>query len=46
MFNGIFRTFFYPDIDLFACRINKQLENYIPWFPDPYALTSDALIKI
>ena len=35
-------TFFCPDIDLFASRINKQLENYISWFPDPYALTSDA----
>ena len=35
-------TFFCPDIDLFASRINKQLENYISWLPDPNALTSDA----
>lgn len=25
--------FFYPDIDLFASRLNRQLENYISWFP-------------
>lgn len=34
--------FFYPDIDLFASRLNRQLENYISWFPDPQAITSDA----
>ena len=33
---------FYPDIELFASRINEQLKNNISWFPDPYALTSDA----
>ena len=31
-----------PDIDLFEPRLNKQLDNYISWFPDPNALTSDA----
>lgn len=34
--------FFYPDMDLFASRLNRQLENYISWFPDPFAFTSDA----
>lgn len=34
--------FFYPDIDLFASRLNRQLEKYISWFPDPQAITSDA----
>lgn len=29
-------------MDLFACRLNRQLENHISWFPDPFAFTSDA----
>lgn len=42
VFNEICNTFFYPDIDLFASRLNRQLEKYISWFPDPQAITSDA----
>lgn len=42
VFNEICNTFFYPDIDLFASRLNRQLENYISWFPDPQAIKSDA----
>ena len=31
-----------PDIDLFASRINKQLDCYASWRPDPNALFVDA----
>jgi hypothetical protein len=33
---------FYPGVDLFASRLNKQLDKYVSWFPDPKAVTSDA----
>lgn len=33
---------FYPDIDLFASRLNKQIYKYVSWFLDPMAVTSDA----
>ena len=33
-----------PDIDLFATRINKQIEQFISWKPDPDALFVDALL--
>jgi len=36
--NNIFRHFeFYPNIDLFASRLNKQLETFISFRPDPEA---------
>ena len=31
-----------PTIDWFASRTNKQLEKYVSWKPDPYALHVDA----
>ena len=31
-----------PDRDLFASRINRQLNNYISWQPDPQATAVDA----
>ena len=31
-----------PDIDLFASRTNKQLDRYISWRPDPFAVAVDA----
>ena len=31
-----------PDIDLFASRNNKLLENYCSWVPDPFAKFVDA----
>ena len=34
--------FFIQTLIFLHLRINKQLESYISWFPDPYALTSDA----
>lgn len=30
------------NIDLFADRLNTQLENYMSWRPDPYAMGMDA----
>ena len=36
--------FGYPQIDLFASRLNKQLQNYVPWFCGPEAKTIDAFL--
>lgn len=33
---------FYPDIDLFASRINYQFEKYVSYRPDPQAFAIDA----
>ncbi len=41
-FDYIVSQFGTPDIDLFASRINKQLDNYVSWHPDPYAKFIDA----
>lgn len=32
----------HPDIDLFATRLNKQVQRYYSWQPDPGALAIDA----
>ena len=42
IFQQICNLFFFPDIDLFASRLNKQLKKYVTWFPDPEAVASDA----
>ena len=42
IFEAVCKTFSTPDIDLFASRINTQLEKCVSWFPDPGALASDA----
>ena len=42
VFRKICRSFFIPDIDLFATRLNKQLSKYVSWFPEPDAIASDA----
>ena len=31
-----------PTLEIFASRINHQMDKYIPWKPDPKALASDA----
>ena len=31
-----------PNIDLFASRLNKQIKNYVSWYPDPDALAIDT----
>ena len=30
-------------VDLFASRLNAQLEQYISWRPEPFAIATDAL---
>ena len=42
IFQNLCDKFFYPDIDLFSSRLNKQVDCYVSWFPDPKALTADA----
>ena len=32
-----------PEIDLFATRLNKQLETYVSWLPDPSSTYIDAM---
>lgn len=42
VFERITQQFFLPDIDLFASRLNHQVDNYISWRPDPGAVFVDA----
>ena len=42
-FQKITEVFFKPDIDLFASRLNNQVDKYISWIPDPGAIMVDAL---
>lgn len=42
IFDRICRQFFVPDIDLFASRLNKQLDSFVSWFPEPGALQYNA----
>jgi hypothetical protein len=41
-FNKVVGLFGQPDIDLFASRLNAQIENYESWKPDPLARYVDA----
>lgn len=34
--------FFMPDVDLFASRLNRQVEHFVSWFAEPGALHFDA----
>ena len=38
LFHKIVEKFGKPDIDLFATRINKQLDRYVSWHPEPEAM--------
>lgn len=42
IFNKITSKLYCPDIDLFASRINKQIDRYVSWHPDPEACAIDA----
>ena len=33
---------FSPQIDLFATRLNKQIDKYVSWMPDPYCIAVNA----
>ena len=43
IFQRLCSHFFQPDIDLFASRLNRQLEVFVSWFPEPGAIHYDAL---
>lgn len=42
IFNRICQHFFLPDVDLFASRLNKQVDCFVSWFPEPGSIHSDA----
>jgi len=42
VFQKIIKKFGYPDIDLFATRINKKCKDYVSWTKDPGAIAVDA----
>ena len=42
IFQKITKTYFLPNIDLFASRLNHQLPRYVSWHPDPNAFAVDA----
>ena len=42
IFDKIVIHFGAPDVDLFASRINNQIDAYVSWKPDPHALYIDA----
>lgn len=42
VFSLICSQCFTPDIDLFASRLNAQLNKFVSWMPDPEAFSTDA----
>ena len=42
VFGDIVSLWSRPDIDLFASRVNCQIEKYMSWAPDPYDKAVDA----
>ena len=42
IFVRICKHYFTPDIDLFASRLNKKLDKFMSWFPEPGCSGSDA----
>ena len=34
---------FNPQVDLFATRLNKQIDKYVSWMPDPYCIAVNVL---
>ena len=44
IFNKICHLFFRPTIDLFASRLNAQLQRYVSWTPDLYSSDVDAFL--
>ena len=43
VFKQIAQTFFPPEVDFFASRLNHKVDKYISWKPDPQAFAVDAL---
>ena len=44
IFIKVTNKFVYPEIDLFATRINTQLQNYVSWSCEPEAKAIDAFL--
>ena len=42
LFKKLTDVYFIPTIDLFASRLNFQLQKYVSWKPDPEAIAIDA----
>ena len=42
VFQKIVQKFWKPDIDLFVTRINKPLDGYVSWHPEPKAMAINA----
>lgn len=42
VFQRICKQCFTPDIDLFASRLNAQLDRFVSWYPEPGAYCSNA----
>lgn len=42
IFIRICKQFFVPDIDLFASRLNRQVDDFVSWFPEPGSMHTDA----
>ena len=43
VFQDITEKFGTPDIDMFASRLNKKLEKYASWKPDPESIIIDSM---
>ena len=44
IFQQISRSLGPVEVDLFSNRLNAQLEKYVSWKPDPFALATDAFL--
>ena len=42
IFRQITKTYFLPNVDLFASRLKHQIPRYVSWHPDPNAVAVDA----
>jgi len=43
VFFTLCNTFGMPEIDMFATRLNKQLERYVSWAPNSGSIAIDAM---
>ena len=42
IFSRVRGHFFVPEVDLFASRLNAQVDNYVSWFPEPGVIQHNA----
>lgn len=42
LFKAVIELWHEPHIDMFASRLNYQLQKYVSWKPDPFAYAIDA----